>query len=69
MDLTPEQRAFVARIREMWEKGATQRRIADELEMNLSTMRGRLRYYGYRFGRAGKLLPVHTAESGESLRA
>jgi DNA invertase Pin-like site-specific DNA recombinase len=56
--LTAEQMEFVQTVKDMWAKGSTQQQIADSLGLHLSTLRNRLRYYGYKFVRPGRIEPV-----------
>ena len=66
MELTIEQTAFVAYVGRRWSEGATQQRIANELGMKKSTLRTRVKYYGYQFARAGKLPAIRSPELPET---
>jgi len=60
MPLTQGQMDFVLKVNNRWAEGATQQQIAVEMQLTLSTLRNRLRYYGYAFGRAGKLIALRS---------
>lgn len=55
MKLDAEQTAFIVKVQELWSQGLTQEQVADRMGRSLSTVRNRLAYYGYKFGRLGKL--------------
>ena len=59
MQLSAEQTEFVTTVKDLWSRGLTQQEVADSLRKPLSTVRSRLRYYGFRFGRGGILVPIH----------
>lgn len=61
-ELTAEQTAFISIIADSWAAGLTQKEIAEKLSINRSTMITRLAYYGYKFGRAGKLIALRSPE-------
>ncbi len=66
-ELTDDQRAFVLGVQAMWAEGLTQQDIADRLDKPLSTVRGRLAYYGYRFGRAGRIERIEAPDITEAV--
>ncbi len=61
MNLNSEQQEFVEQVSRLWADGLTQQQIADTLAKSLSTVRGRLAYYGLKFGRNGKIVPIREA--------
>lgn len=61
-DLSSEQLEYVHRVAALWADGLTQEQVANKLGRSLSTVRSRLRYYGYKFGRNGRLIRIYAPE-------
>lgn len=59
MTLSADMIKQLTTVHEMWSKGATQKEVAAAVGKSLSTVRGNLSNYGYKFARGGKIEPIH----------
>jgi len=62
VNLKPEQIQLIREVADLWAQGLTQGQVAKALDKNPNTLRGRLRYYGCKFARGGKLVWTTTGK-------